>query len=38
MAEKVVAALVGQSSSQSLPSDISWARTAAQELAALKSL
>ena len=38
MAEKVVAALVGQSPSQTLPSDISWARTAAQELAALKSL
>jgi glycosyltransferase involved in cell wall biosynthesis len=38
MAEKVVAALMGQSPSQTLPSDISWARTAAQELAALKSL
>ena len=38
MAEKVVAALVGQSPSQTLPPDISWARTAAQELAALKSL
>ena len=38
MAEKVVAALVGQSPSQTLPADISWARTAAQELAALKSL
>ena len=38
MAEKVVAALVGQAPSQTLPSDISWARTAAQELAALKSL
>ena len=38
MAEKVVAALVGQTPSQTLPTDISWARTAAQELAALKSL
>ena len=38
MAEKVVAALVGQTPSQALPPDISWARTAAQELAALKSL
>ena len=38
MAEKVVAALIGQSPSQTLPTDISWARTAAQELAALKSL
>ena len=38
MAEKVVAALMGQSPSQTLPADISWARTAAQELAALKSL
>lgn len=38
MAEKVVAALMGQSPSQTLPSDISWARTAALELAALKSL
>ena len=38
MAEKVVAALMGQSPSQTLPTDISWARTAALELAALKSL
>ena len=38
MAEKVVAALVGQAPSQTLPPDISWSRTAAQELAALKSL
>ena len=38
MAEKVVAALMGQSPSQTLPADISWARTAALELAALKSL
>ena len=38
MAEKVVAALVGQSPSQTLPADILWARTAALELAALKSL
>ena len=38
MAEKVVAALMGQSPSQTLPTDISWDRTAAQELAALKSL
>ena len=38
MAEKVVAALVGQTPSRTLPSDISWARTAALELAALKSL
>jgi glycosyltransferase involved in cell wall biosynthesis len=38
MAEKVVAALMGQSPSQILPTDISWARTAALELAALKSL
>ena len=38
MAEKVVAALVGHTPSQTLPPDISWARTAAQELAALKSL
>ena len=38
MAEKVVAALVGQAPSQALPPDISWARTAALELAALKSL
>ena len=38
MAEKVVASLVGQTPSQTLPTDISWARTAAQELAALKSL
>ena len=38
MAEKVVAALVGQSPSQTLPADISWARTAALELSILKSL
>ena len=38
MAEKVVAALMGQTPSQALPPDISWSRTAAQELAALKSL
>ena len=38
MAEKVVAALVGQTPSQTLPPDISWSSTAAQELAALKSL
>ena len=38
MAEKVVAALVGQSPSQTLPSDISWPRTAALELSILKSL
>ena len=37
MAEKVVAALVGQSPSQTLPSDISWARTAKRELSFLKS-
>ena len=38
MAEKIVAALVGQTPSQTLPSDISWVRTAALELTALKSL
>ena len=38
MAEKIVAALLAQSPSQTLPADISWSRTAAQELAALKSL
>lgn len=38
MAEKVVAALLGQSPSWTLPADISWTRTAALELAALKSL
>ena len=38
MAEKVVTALVCQSPSQTLPADISWARTATLELAALKSL
>ena len=38
MAEKVVAALTGQSPSQTLPADISWARTAALELSILKSL
>jgi glycosyltransferase involved in cell wall biosynthesis len=37
MAEKVVAALVGQSPSQTLPTDISWARTAKRELSFLKS-
>ena len=38
MAEKVVLALTGQSPSQTLPADISWARTATLELTALKSL
>ena len=38
MAEKVVLALTGQSPSQTLPADISWARTAALELSILKSL
>ena len=38
MAEKVVLALTGQSPSQTLPSDISWPRTAALELSILKSL
>ena len=38
MAEKVVLALTGQSPSQTLPTDISWPRTATLELAALKSL
>ena len=38
MADKIVSFLDGKSPSQTLPSDISWARTAAQELAALKSL
>ena len=38
MAEKVVAALTGQSPFQTLPADISWARTAALELSILKSL
>ena len=38
MAEKVVAALTGQTPSQTLPTEISWTRTAAMELAALKSL
>ena len=38
MTEKVVAALMGQSPPQTLPADISWARTAALELVALKSL
>ena len=38
MTEKVLAALVGQSPSQTLPSDISWSRTAALELSILKSL
>ena len=38
MAEKVVAALTGQSPSQTLPDEISWSRTAALELSILKSL
>ncbi|MBO5941679.1 MAG: glycosyltransferase [Bacteroidales bacterium] len=38
MAEKVVAALMGQTPSQALPADISWPLTATLELAALKSL
>ena len=38
MADKIVSFLDGKSPSQTLPSDISWARTAAQELAALKSI
>ena len=38
MAEKIVAVLVGQSPSQTLPTDISWSRTAALELSILKSL
>ena len=38
MTEKVVAALTGQSPSQTLPADISWLRTAALELSILKSL
>ena len=38
MAEKVVAALTGQSPSQALPAEISWSRTAALELSILKSL
>jgi glycosyltransferase involved in cell wall biosynthesis len=38
MAEKVVAALTGQSPSQTLPAEISWSRTAALELSILKSL
>ena len=38
MAEKVVAALLGQTPSRTLPADISWARTAALELSILKSL
>ena len=38
MTEKVVAALTGQSPFQTLPADISWARTAALELSILKSL
>ena len=38
MADKIVSFLDGKSPSQTLPSDISWARTAALELAALKSL
>ena len=38
MAEKVVATLLGQTPSQTLPADISWPRTATLELTALKSL
>ena len=38
MAEKAVAALTGQSPSQTLPDEISWSRTAALELSILKSL
>ena len=38
MAEKVVAALTGQTPSQTLPAEISWSRTAALELSILKSL
>ena len=38
MAEKVVAALLGQTPSQTLPADISWLRTATLELSILKSL
>ena len=38
MTEKVVAALTGQSPFQTLPADISWARTAVLELSILKSL
>ena len=38
MAEKIVTFLNTKTPSQILPDDISWARTAAQELAALKSL
>ena len=36
MAEKVVAALTGQSPSQTLPAEISWSRTAKRELSFLK--
>ena len=38
MADKIVSFLDGKSPSQTLPSEISWSLTAAQELAALKSL
>ena len=38
MAEKVVATLLGQTPSQTLPADISWPRTATLELTVLKSL
>ena len=38
MADMIVSFLDGRSPSQTLPSDISWARTAALELAALKAL
>ena len=38
MADKIVSFLDGKSPSQTLPSAISWSLTAAQELAALKSL
>ena len=38
MAGKIVSFLDGKSPSQTLPSEISWSLTAAQELAALKSL
>ena len=38
MADKIVSMLEGKTASQTLPSAISWSLTAAQELAALKSL
>ena len=38
MADKIVSFLDGKTLSQTLPSEISWSLTAAQELAALKSL